>query len=74
MTEDLKSVVKDSITAGDGSFYIGEIKPGKYKIDLDTGYLSASYQPIDLPRELNIVSGTEPGEIKDFDISLMIKK
>ncbi|MDD5492699.1 MAG: carboxypeptidase-like regulatory domain-containing protein [bacterium] len=74
MSEDQKTTVRDSITADDGSFYIGEIKPGDYKLDVDLNYIPPSYQPIELPRKVNIVSSPDPVELKDCNIHLIIRK
>ncbi|MDD5773754.1 MAG: hypothetical protein PHX78_09860 [bacterium] len=73
MADDKKTLIRDSVTGSDGSFYIGEIKPGNYMLDIDIDSVPVEYKPIGLPRELNIVSGAEPGELKDFNI-LLIKK
>lgn len=74
MSEDQKTTIRDSITADDGSFYIGELKPGNYKLDVDLNYIPPSYQPIELPRKVNVVSGPDPVELKDCNIHLIIKK
>jgi len=67
--------VKDSITAYDGSFYIGQIKPGDYflKIDPATVPDTCELRTTDR-RKISIIHTGKSVEIEDCDIYLDPKK
>lgn len=74
MSEDQKSIVKDSITAADGSFYIGEIKPGIYVLDVDKESVPDVYKIKEMPRKITVCPDKEPQEIDNCNFDLVIMK
>lgn len=72
LEKDQAAVALDSVTADDGSFYIGQIKPGAYYLSVDTGTIEERYRN-KVPRE-NIVikAGLKPHDIENYDIVLKL--
>ncbi|HSR12070.1 MAG TPA: hypothetical protein VLS90_11565, partial [Thermodesulfobacteriota bacterium] len=56
-------VITDSITANDGTYYLGDVKPGKYYLRVDPGSLPPRHQAPD-PKPIEIKPSKEPQEIK----------
>ena len=56
-------VIVDSITASDGSFYFGDLKPGKYTLDVDAKTIPAGYVMLQMSKEINIESVDDYQEI-----------
>ena len=54
----------DSITASDGSFYLGEVKPGKRILRLDKDTIPIEYEFDTLEQELTIVATEDFQEIE----------
>jgi hypothetical protein len=55
--------IADSITAQDGSFYIGDIRPGRYYLQVDTATLSPKYIFQDHKMMVEILPKKEPQEL-----------
>ncbi len=55
-------MLADSITAQDGSYYLGDIKPGKYYLRVDPKSLPPKHRVPD-PRMIDIKPNKEPQEI-----------
>ena len=68
-------IIKDSITAYDGSFYFGQIKPGNYmlKIDPDTIPANCQIRDNDLFR-ISVTSSAKPVELENCNLYLDFKK
>ncbi|MBI5192083.1 MAG: hypothetical protein HZA08_01425 [Nitrospirae bacterium] len=56
--------VTNSITAGNGSFFLGNIRPGRYIVQIDSDTLPKGYTAIEKQREIEVVGGDKPQEIK----------
>ncbi len=74
MSEDQKNIIADSVTADDGTYYIGEIKPGNYVLDVDMSEIPRVYEPREQPFKITIPASKEPTEVENCDINLFIKK
>lgn len=61
--KDLKQI-SDSITAADGSFYIGDVKPGKYIVEVDHKTLPKDYSIVERERVVEIPPSKEPQDFK----------
>ncbi len=70
LLEDKKTSPKYSITADDGSFYIGEITPGNYFVFLDPESIDESYQIKEPLGKIIFQSGPEPTDLQNYDIIL----
>jgi len=67
--EGKESELKDSITAYDGSFYIGQIKPGDYLLKIDMSAVPDTYELKDArPQKIRVIAGGKPIEIENCDI------
>jgi len=67
-----EQMVGDSLTAEDGSYYIGDVKPGDYNLQVDIETLPPIYELSEPRREIKVVSTKEEfQEIKlpDFVVS-----
>ena len=56
-------VVGDSVTAGDGSYYIGEVKPGRFVLKVDTKTLPGEYGLIETQRDVTVTAKKEFSEL-----------
>jgi len=56
--------VADSITAGDGSYYLGEVRPGRYVLSVDAETLPEGYAMPAVAQELEILPKKEPQEVR----------
>lgn len=54
----------DSITAADGSFYIGDVKPGKYVVEIDHKNLPQDYSVVERERHVEILPSKETVDFK----------
>jgi hypothetical protein len=63
-------VVSDSITAQDGSFYIGNVLPGKYRLVMQNGTIPAGYEAKNLERNVEIPPSLDWQEIEVEDFVL----
>lgn len=64
-------VIKDSVTAYDGSFYIGQVKPGSYIVKIDKDTLPPEYETrVDSARDVIFFQSEKPVEIENSDIYL----
>jgi len=59
-------VVGNSITNRDGSYYLGEVKPGTYTVMLDKKTFPADYEMDIVAREVEVLSGVEPFDVDDL--------
>jgi outer membrane usher protein FimD/PapC len=57
-------LVTDSITARDGSYYLGDVRPGKYYIEMDGETLPPKYTFEARKKEVEVAPKTEPQELK----------
>jgi len=51
--------VKSSVTASDGSFHLGEVKPGLYWVQVEGQSLPKHLAPKTPPQKVRVVSGLE---------------
>ncbi|MFA7236121.1 MAG: hypothetical protein WC058_04575 [Phycisphaeraceae bacterium] len=58
------SIVTQSITAADGSYYLGDLRPGVYHIELDPETLPAGHDMPRLPAAVSIHPSAEPAEVE----------
>ena len=56
--------LKDSVTGKDGSFYFGDLRPGRYFICVDEKTLSSRHAIQDSKETIEIFPQTEPQELK----------
>jgi len=66
-------LVADSITANDGIYYIDDVRPGKYILQIDTETLPANYELSEQDRTIEIVSTKEDFqeiELEDFIVRI----
>ncbi len=54
-----KRLVTDSITGDDGTYYLGDIKPGQYVLRVDTKTLSKQYELAEPQRTIEVKPTTE---------------
>lgn len=59
-------LVGSSITSRDGSYYLGEVKPGKYSVMVDKNSLPPGFEVEIIAREVEVLSGQEPFEVEDL--------
>lgn len=71
--EEMK-IVKDSISANDGSYYIGDIRPGKYVVVLDETTIPPEFEQKQPFPQIEILPTQELNEIEDFVIDLVPRK
>lgn len=64
LTDSAMMPITNSITAGNGSFFLGNIRPGRYIVQIDSDTLPKGYTAIGREREIEVVSGDKPQEIK----------
>jgi hypothetical protein len=62
---DLKTseIVVDSVTAGDGSYYLGGVKPGRYVLKVDMKTLPGQYGLAEPRRDVTVISKKEFSEL-----------
>jgi hypothetical protein len=58
-----KEFGQDSVTAGDGTFYIGSLKPGKYTVKVDPETVPIGYTLAEFVRAVEINQAKEPQEL-----------
>lgn len=56
-------VVSDSITASDGSFYLADLKPGSYTLEVDPNTIPAGYVMLQMSKKIEIRSAADFQEI-----------
>jgi hypothetical protein len=61
-------IVRESVTAGDGIYYLGELKPGDYMIDVDERTLPAGYRLLTRPDKVSLEPTKEPVDIDGVNI------
>ncbi|MCK4548469.1 MAG: hypothetical protein KAW17_13625, partial [Candidatus Eisenbacteria sp.] len=54
-----------SITGRDGSYYLGEVEPGKYSVVIDRKTLPPGYEIEVIAREVEVLSAEEPYDLED---------
>lgn len=57
--------ITDSVTAADGTFYLGDLHPGRYTIKLDPDTIPNGYTPVEAQRAIEIHAGKESQEITE---------
>ncbi len=70
LEKDGKTIAYDSVTADDGSFYIGQIKPGQYYLSVDTATIEERYKNSVPQQAITIKTGLKPHDIENLDITL----
>ena len=68
LSQDKEINQKYSITADDGSFYIGEIKPGNYHVSVDPESMDQGYEIKEQLKEIIFLPRPEPTDIQNYDI------
>ncbi len=63
-----QTTVSDSIAAGDGTYYFGEIRPGTYRLLIDPESLPPGYRQVLPPPVLAVTASEEGREMEDVDI------
>lgn len=61
-------IVRESVTADDGVYYLGELKPGDYMIDVDERTLPAGYRLLARPDKVSLEPTKEPVDIDGVNI------
>jgi len=61
-------IVQESITAGDGSYYLGELKSGEYQIDVDGQTLLPGYRVDERREPLTLQPTNEPLDLENINI------
>lgn len=56
-------IVVDSVTAGDGSYYLGGVKPGGFVLKVDTKTLPSQYGLIETQRDVTVTPKKEFSEV-----------
>ncbi|GFO54697.1 hypothetical protein GMSM_17040 [Geomonas sp. Red276] len=59
-----RKVWAESSTAGDGSYYLGDLRPGRYLVQIDKESLPVNTAAESPAREIEIAPGREPQELK----------
>jgi len=58
-----REMATDSVTAGDGTYYIGNLKPGKYTVKVDPGSVLSGYVLSDSAKAIELRPAKEPQEV-----------
>jgi len=66
-------VVGRSIADSGGSYYFGELRPGKYMIDIDSTTVPNTYRIPDEKPEVSLETSFEPDEIENINFRLEFK-
>ena len=64
ITRDKGVLVADSVTATDGTFYIGDLLPGRYVLRVDTELLPNGVGIVDVDRDIEIEALKEPQDLQ----------
>ena len=67
------TVVKQSITDSEGEYYLGQLKPGSYKLELDGDGVTPSLHVDGLPPIVSIPVSTKPTDLNNLNIRLVSK-
>jgi len=67
-----ETLIKESFTAGDGSYYLGEIKPGKYNISLDEKSFPPEYRQRQRLTNITIDSREKTVDIKGYNVDIYL--
>jgi hypothetical protein len=67
-------VLAESSTSGDGSYYLGDLRPGRYRLQVDRTTLPKNVDAAALERDIEIAAAREPQEIKVPDFELLYRK
>jgi len=68
------SIVKSSITDSEGLYYLGEVKPGDYAIEIDPTTVSPVYQIITNKTALKVRANLEMEDLEGIDFRIARKK
>jgi len=61
-------VVQNSITSGDGRYYIGELKPGDYQIDIDAQTLRRGFSVVEKPEPVRLEPTNDSIDLRQINI------
>lgn len=67
------SVVNQSITDSGGVYYLGQLKPGSYKLELDKDSVPPALQVQGQLPQVTLPVSTKPTDLQDVDIRLVSK-
>jgi hypothetical protein len=70
-TDQEGNVLSESISASDGSYYLGDVKPGLVTVKVDTLFLDDGYTTLESTRQIDLPSGMEPVDIEEVDLLLL---
>lgn len=66
-------VVGRSIADSGGGYYFGELRPGKYRVDIDPMTVPSSYRIADEKPEITLETSFEPDDIENINFRLEFK-
>lgn len=72
--DDDTKVLAESSTAGDGSYYLGDLRPGKYLLQVDRDFLKKNIEAASLTQKIEIAPAKEPQEINIRSFKFSYKK
>ena len=58
------NVVTDSVTASDGSFYLSNLRPGSYTLEVDPTTIPEGYIVLEMSKTIEIFQGQDFQEIE----------
>ncbi|MBU1708226.1 hypothetical protein KKB28_10000, partial [bacterium] len=64
------NIAKESITSGSGSYYLGELKPGDYRIEVDERTLPAGYYSVEGQAAISLHPEGEPIDLESINLQL----